>query len=164
MTDFPQAGLERFSSAQDGESDGYRTALTELRTTGKRSHWIWYIFPQLDGLGHSSTARHYALHGIAEAEAYLRDPVLAQRLAEITEVVAERLREGTRLVDLMGSQIDALKLVSSMTLFSPVAQRAAIAGPGSNAHRIAHAAAEVLSLARTQGFTPCEHTLSRLKT
>ena len=68
--------LERFHEAQAGRGAGYDTALAEIRAGGKRSHWIWYIFPQIEGLGGSSTARAYALQDLGEACAYLRDPIL----------------------------------------------------------------------------------------
>jgi uncharacterized protein (DUF1810 family) len=66
--------LQRFHEAQASRSAGYDTALAEIRAGGKRSHWIWYIFPQIEGLGRSSTARAYAMQNLGEACAYLRDP------------------------------------------------------------------------------------------
>jgi uncharacterized protein (DUF1810 family) len=115
--------LERFHKAQAKRSDGYDTALAEIRTGDKRTHWIWYIFPQIEGLGRSSTARAYALQDLGEACAYLRDPILRARYEEIVAAVSEQLARGIRVEDLMGSQIDALKLVSSLTLFRAAAER-----------------------------------------
>src|SRR6478672_10232783 len=109
--------LERFHEAQATHAAGYDTALAEIRAGGKRSHWIWYIFPQIEGLGRSSTARAYALQDLGEACAYLRDPILGARYEEIVAAVSEQLGRGIRVENLMGSQIDALKLVSSLTLF-----------------------------------------------
>ena len=109
--------LERFHEAQASAWAGYDTALAEIRAGGKRSHWIWYIFPQIEGLGRSSTARAYAIEDLAEACAYLRDPILRARYEEIVAAVSEQLVRGIKVEDLMGSQIDALKLVSSLTLF-----------------------------------------------
>src|SRR4029434_3048123 len=106
--------LERFHEAQANRWAGYDTALAEIRAGGKRSHWIWYIFPQIEGLGYSSTARAYALRDLGEACAYLRDAILRGRYEEISAAVNEQLNRGIRLEDLMGSQIDALKLVSSL--------------------------------------------------
>jgi uncharacterized protein (DUF1810 family) len=72
--------LDRFRQAQDAPDAGYAGALRELRAGEKTSHWIWYVFPQLAGLGRSSTAVYYGLAGVEEAAAYLRDPVLGERL------------------------------------------------------------------------------------
>ena len=94
--------LERFHKAQSGRSGGYDTALAEIRAGGKRSHWIWYIFPQIGGLGRSSTARAYAIEDLAEACAYLRDPILRERYEEIVAAVSEQLVRGIRFEDLMG--------------------------------------------------------------
>src|SRR5207253_2159454 len=105
--------LERFHEAQAGRWAGYDTALAEIRAGGKRSHWIWYIFPQIEGLGRSSTARAYAMQDL-EACAYLRDPILRARYEEIVAAVSEQLVRGIRVEDLMAGRTDALKLVSSL--------------------------------------------------
>jgi uncharacterized protein (DUF1810 family) len=102
--------LERFVSAQ---ARTYDAALAELRAGRKRSHWMWFVFPQVAGLGHSSTARHYAITSLAEARAYLAHPVLGPRLREIASVVAA-LPPGP--LSIFGSP-DDMKLRSSMTLF-----------------------------------------------
>jgi uncharacterized protein (DUF1810 family) len=109
--------LERFQEAQDRHGT-YGQALGELRAGTKQSHWMWFVFPQLAGLGHSETARHYGLRSLDEARAYLGHPVLGPRLLECAGTVAEL--NGRTAPDIFGS-IDALKLRSSMTLF----QRAA---------------------------------------
>ena len=111
--------LERFHQAQARKWAGYATALAEIRNGRKRGHWIWYIFPQLDGLGRSSTARSYSLRDLDEACAYLRDPLLGPRYEEITAAVAERLANGASVEDLMGGSTDALKLVSSPLSCAP---------------------------------------------
>ena len=111
--------LERFHEAQLRSRTGYETALAEIRAGGKRSHWIWYIFPQIEGLGRSSMARAYALRDLGEACAYLRDPILRGRYEEIAGAVSEQLSRGISIEDLMGSQIDALKLASSLTFSAP---------------------------------------------
>ncbi|WP_099020710.1 DUF1810 domain-containing protein [Mycolicibacterium palauense] len=109
-------GLRRFVEAQSGT---YDTALGELRAGRKRSHWIWYVFPQLAGLGSSPTARYYAISGLAEARAYLRHPVLGPRLRECAQAVAAI--EGRSAEDIFGWP-DVLKVRSSMTLFARAAR------------------------------------------
>lgn len=111
--------LARFVAAQ--ESD-YATALRELRGGRKRSHWIWYIFPQVAGLGTSGMSRRYAIKSRREAEAYLAHPVLGPRLAECAQALLAHTGKSAR--EVMGSP-DDLKLCSSMTLF------AAVSPPGS---------------------------------
>ncbi len=106
--------LARFVQAQ---AHGYATALSELEHGRKRSHWIWYVFPQCHGLGSSPTSEHYAIRSIAEAEAYLRHPVLGPRLVECTEALLAI--EGRSARDILGSP-DDLKLKSSATLFALV--------------------------------------------
>ena len=102
--------LERFHQAQAGRSAGYDTALAEIRAGGKRSHWIWYIFPQIEGLGHSSTARAYALRDLGEACAYLRDPILKSWTARI-KVTSDRLQVGAGVdVDRRGDLATTLSL------------------------------------------------------
>ena len=105
--------LERFILAQDAGGT-YRQALDELRGGAKRSHWMWFVFPQLAGLGQSPTARKYAVTSIDEARSYLGHPVLGPRLVECAEVVAGL--EGRTAGQILGG-IDERKLHSSMTLF-----------------------------------------------
>jgi len=106
--------LERFVSAQD-EGGTYERALGELRAGRKRSHWMWFVFPQLAGLGSSAIARAYAIGSLAEAQAYLEHPVLGARLRECARAICEL--EAASPEDVLGG-IDALKLRSSMTLFA----------------------------------------------
>ena len=116
--------LERFVDAQD--TDGtYDQALEELRDGRKRSHWMWFVFPQLAGLGRSSTAQHFAIADVDEAQAYLAHPVLGPRLLECTRALIALGADDA--VDVLGST-DAMKLRSSMTLF-------ARAAPGETAFR-----------------------------
>ena len=153
------AGLERFVTAQaNGEFDA---ALAEMRAGRKRSHWIWYVFPQIAGLGSSHMSQTYAIRDREEAAAYLRHPVLAPRLFEITSVVAEQLRTGVAVDRLMGSSIDAAKLASSMTLFGRVA-RSLMTSPGDPHATFADLADEILAAAAAQGYPACGHTLNRL--
>ena len=109
--------LQRFVEAQDagGTYDG---ALRELRAGRKTGHWMWFVFPQIAGLGRSSMAQHYALSGLAEARDYLADPVLGPRLRECASALTA-LSE-TDPVRVLGG-IDAMKLHSSMTLFDRAA-------------------------------------------
>jgi uncharacterized protein (DUF1810 family) len=109
-------GLERFVGAQDGGV--YEQALRELRAGAKRGHWMWFVFPQVAGLGRSSTAQHYALAGLEEARAYLAHPVLGPRLVECAQALLEL--SGRDPVRVLGS-VDAVKLRSSMTLFEAAA-------------------------------------------
>jgi uncharacterized protein (DUF1810 family) len=103
--------LDRFVAAQ---ATSYATALAELRTGAKRSHWMWYIFPQIAGLGHSDMARRYAIRDLAEARAYLAHPLLGARYAE--SAAALLAHRGHDAAAIMGG-IDAIKLRSSLTLF-----------------------------------------------
>jgi len=104
--------LERFLQAQEGD---YAAALAEIRAGRKRSHWIWYIFPQLKGLGRSMTAEYYGIRDLAEAREYLAHPVLRQRLIEISEAL---LGLPSNDADQVMGFPDNLKLRSSMTLFA----------------------------------------------
>ena len=106
--------LQRFIAAQEAD---YKVAYRELEAGHKRSHWMWYIFPQLRGLGSSSTATYYALKNLQEAEEFLNHPVLGPRLVEITKVLLELNQHDATAI--FGSP-DDLKLRSSMTLFSKV--------------------------------------------
>lgn len=105
--------LERFVDAQD-EGDTYSRALAELRRGRKTTHWMWFVFPQIAGLGQSPTSRHFAIASLAEAQAYLEHPVLGPRLRDCARLVAGTT--GRSSVEIFGS-VDAQKLRSSMTLF-----------------------------------------------
>ncbi len=107
-------GLERFVSAQN-RAGTYAAAVEELRAGRKRSHWMWFVFPQIAGLGQSSMSRTYAISSLEEAQAYLVHRVLGPRLIECARVVAEL--DGRSAEDIFGG-IDAMKLGSSMTLFA----------------------------------------------
>jgi uncharacterized protein (DUF1810 family) len=150
--------LERFHDAQASPSAGYDTALAEVRRGRKTSHWIWYIFPQIEGLGRSSTAQAYAIRDLAQACEYLSDPLLRARYEEIAGAVSEQLGRGRALEDLMGGSTDALKLVSSLTLFRAAAQRLAVNDPIFSS--LAQPFDSILEQAIAQGYPPCAHTLS----
>ena len=103
--------LSRFLKAQEYD---YDRALLEIRSGRKRSHWMWYIFPQIQGLGFSSTAQYYAIQDLQEAKDYLAHPVLGARLKEISSALLEL--DGLSASEIFGYP-DDLKLRSSMTLF-----------------------------------------------
>jgi uncharacterized protein (DUF1810 family) len=106
--------LNRFVLAQE---DDYAQALAEIRSGRKRSHWIWYIFPQFEGLGFSSMSRQYSIKSVAEAEAYLKHPTLGPRLRECCEAALSV--EGRSAYEIFGSP-DDMKLRSCATLFASV--------------------------------------------
>lgn len=116
--------LKRFAEAQ---ADDYHQALSEIRAGRKRSHWMWYVFPQFGGLGFSPASRRYAIKSLAEAEAYLRHPVLGPRLVECFEAVLDVV--GRSATDVFGFP-DDLKLRSCATLFARVSE------PGSVFERV----------------------------
>jgi len=117
-TDDPY-NLSRFARAQE---DDYERALAEIVSGGKRTHWMWYVFPQIDGLAFSSTSQHYSIKSVEEAKAYLDHAVLGPRLLECAEAVIRV--EGRSATEIFGSP-DDLKLRSCATLF------ACVAAPGS---------------------------------
>lgn len=132
--------LERFKRAQARD---YDIALREIRSGRKRSHWMWYIFPQVRGLGHSSMADYYGLDGREEARAYLADPMLGPRLLAISEALLEL--EDKDAARIFGFP-DVLKLRSCMTLFAAVSEE------GSVFHRVLdayyHGEKDKLTMAR----------------
>lgn len=110
-----QFDLKRFIDAQDGV---YEDAIAELRSGRKRTHWMWFIFPQIDGLAMSATSKHYAIRSLAEARAYLNHPILGPRLIECCDTLLGF--DGRSASQIFGYP-DDLKLRSSMTLFSMAA-------------------------------------------
>ena len=116
------ADLERFILAQERV---YSTVVSELRNGMKASHWMWFIFPQIDGLGSSQTARHFAIRSLEEAKAYLAHPILGSRLVECTGLVNDV--DGKSLREIFGSP-DDMKFHSSVTLFSLAEPRESVFG------------------------------------
>ena len=114
--------LQRFVDAQDRDGS-YDRALAELERGRKQGHWIWFVFPQIQGLGSSQTARFYAISSLAEATAYLEHPVLGPRLDTAAETL---LRLPGRDPDTILGVLDAMKVRSSMTLFSHVQDAAPV--------------------------------------
>jgi uncharacterized protein (DUF1810 family) len=106
--------LRRFVDAQDA-GDTYARAVEELRSGRKTGHWMWFVFPQIAGLGRSPTAQRYAISSLQEARAYLTHPVLGARLRECAQILVELPTRSAR--EIFGD-IDAMKLRSSMTLFA----------------------------------------------
>lgn len=113
------SGLQRFLTAQARRPSGYQQALTEIQSGCKRSHWIWYIFPQITGLTltPSENTRIYSLQSFQEAKDYLRHPVLRARLLEITRAAETALMHGKTILSLLSSPIDVTKFQASMTVF-----------------------------------------------
>jgi len=136
--------LDRFTQAQD-QHGIYQRAVAELRAGRKASHWMWFVFPQIAGLGLSAMSREFAISSLAEARAYLRHPVLGPRLIECATIVADT--EGKSAADIFGS-VDAMKLRSSMTLFMAAA-------PGEEVFARVHD--------KYFGGVPDEATLTRLR-
>ena len=114
MDAFDPHDLTRFVQAQERD---YQQAIAEIRSGRKRSHWMWYIFPQFEGLGFSATSQQYAINSIAEAEAYLQHPVLGPRLLECARATLGL--EGPSAAEVFGSP-DDMKLRSCATLFASV--------------------------------------------
>jgi uncharacterized protein (DUF1810 family) len=150
--------IERFLQAQDDLHAGYETALSEMRAGQKFSHWIWYIFPQLESLGRSSMAIRYGIRDVAEAVEYLRDQILRDRYREIAEAVEAKLASGIALEHVMGSSIDALKLVSSVTLFATAAAKLSADLP--EAGELENLCRRILEHAKSDGYEACAATLT----
>jgi uncharacterized protein (DUF1810 family) len=107
-----EMNLKRFTDAQDRD---YQTALSEIKNGRKRSHWMWYIFPQIQGLGFSETSKFYAIKNVGEAREFLQHPVLGRRLIEISN---ELLKLDSNDANRIFGSPDDVKLKSSMTLFA----------------------------------------------
>jgi uncharacterized protein (DUF1810 family) len=158
--------LDRIRSAQDGPVPNFGSALAELEAGQKTDHWIWFVLPQLEGLGTSPMSRTYGLHGREDAVGYLGDATLRGRLGVVVRVMADHLGRGVPLVGLMGSDIDAKKAVSSLTLFEHVARTLGIDAEATDARAdcalLGDAAGRVLAMAEAQGFPRFAFTLRRL--
>lgn len=116
--------LARFREAQADESAGVSVALAELRDGQKLSHWIWYVFPQWSGLGRSPTAKRYAIASAKEAHEFISDSALGRALAECTAALAAHCAPpGTKSLEDVLGDLDAMKVVSSLTLFTVIVAR-----------------------------------------
>lgn len=120
MGKFTNRSIERFVLAQE---DSYENALYEIKQGRKSTHWIWYIFPQLSGLGKSDNSVAYAIYGLEEAQEYLAHPILSARLKEISEALLAL--DMTDPAEIFGD-IDAQKVHSSMTLFSLISESGSV--------------------------------------
>jgi uncharacterized protein (DUF1810 family) len=145
--------LERFVAAQD-QGGTYQRAVTELRAGAKVSHWMWFVFPQIAGLGLSAVSREFAISSVAEARAYLSHPVLGPRLRECAGIVADT--KGRPAERIFGP-VDAMKLRSSMTLFAAAAEAGPPSGAGKSGETVFRAV-----LAKYFDGVPDEATVTRL--
>ena len=152
--------ISRFIAAQDGGAShdksgtAYQVALKEIRNGAKLGHWIWFVFPQ-GPFGTSEVSRLYAIESCSEAIAYLKHPLLRNRLLEVTEAVTEKLGSGIFSAVLMGTEIDCQKLVSSMTLFNHIATQ-------QSDQILLSATNRALQELHSQGWEKCTKTLEWL--
>jgi uncharacterized protein (DUF1810 family) len=145
--------LDRFVGAQRGN---FERALSEIVAGGKQSHWMWYVFPQVAGLGLSPTSMRYAINSVSEAEALLLHPVLGDRYRQIVGAVWHQVvDDGVTIHQLFGSP-DDIKLVSSLTLFAAAGRR--IDQPAPAILAFVAQADDVLQVAYSQGFHRCTTT------
>lgn len=136
--------LSRFLSAQQ---EIYETALAELKKGKKKSHWMWFVFPQISGLGSSPTAKFYAVKSLDEAEAYLAHPILGARLIECCNALLAV--EGKSATEILG-QPDDLKLKSSMTLFAAAAGESSVFDRVLKNYYASHADEQTLRILKSQ--------------
>jgi uncharacterized protein (DUF1810 family) len=155
------SNLDRFRVAQNEPHAGFGAALRELQAGRKTGHWSWYVFPQLAGLGRSSIAVYFGLASAEEAADYLRDQLLGERLVAAAAAVRTHLTAKAgpvRIEELMGSETDALKLVSCMTLFQHVARTLYARDPEPLFAAMADHANTILATAASHGYTHCTYT------
>ncbi len=154
--------LTRFHQAQSSRRCSYSTAPAEIRRGKKSSHWIWYIFPQIEG-ARTAPPRlgEYALRDLDEACEYLRDQVLRAHYEEISGAVADQLANGVEGETLMGGSTDALKLASSLTLFRAAALH--LAKNDASLVALAKRCNSILEQLDAQGYPPCRFTLDRIE-
>jgi uncharacterized protein (DUF1810 family) len=152
--------LQRFVEAQD-EGGTYEQVLAELRAGRKTSHWMWFVFPQIAGLGQSAMSQRYAIESLEEAQAYLEHPVLGPRLVESAQALLDH--GGLSAAEILG-EIDAVKLRSSMTLFARAVQPASLRNPAHTAgfRRLGDLEVFERVLKRYFGGKPDEQTLGLL--
>lgn len=155
--------LDRYKKAQQAIGSGFDAALSEIRAGSKKGHWIWYIFPQLTGLGTTSVSKMYAINSIEEAQAFLRDGLLRHRLQTISEAISEQLNMHVPLIILMGGKIDVKKLVSSLTLFEYIAKDDLPLDKSDDYLKFADTAKHILDTATSQGHPRCSYTVNYLK-
>jgi uncharacterized protein (DUF1810 family) len=144
--------LSRFEAHQND----FDRAVSEIETGRKRSHWMWYIFPQVAGLGISHTSRIYAIESVAEAEAFMLHPTLGPAYRHIVDAVWHQVVEEEVTVSALFGSPDDAKLVSSLTLFAAVARR--VQQPSADIANFATQADDILRLAYAQGLQRCTTT------
>ena len=159
--------FDRHLTAQASPTAGHAAAMAELEVGRKTGHWIWYVFPQLAGLGRSEVAKRFAISGYDEARQYLQHPVLGGRLLEATQEVLRQVSpaEPRPLSVVMGSRLDCQKLVSSLTLFGYTAEMILTVSTKEVMERalaLALACRQVLEVAEQQGFGPDLVTLDAM--
>lgn len=160
MTNDESRNINRFLVAQNQPATcarcsgmtEYECASQELANQAKRCHWIWFVFPQITGLGKSPKAKKFAIDTLDEALAYGSDPLLRSRYIHVARLVHDSLRNGTGPLQLMGSKIDVEKLASSLTLFRDTASLL-------DDHELVGVAEACLELLATHGVVECDETL-----
>lgn len=162
-THLEKMNLERFKIAQLDSVNGFHVAIGELRGGRKKSHWIWYIFPQLRILGRSPTAQFYGIESLAEAREYLHDRTLADNLASAMGAVLEKFEQGIAIEELMNGYTDSLKLVSCCTLFKYASEEAVALHENPVWKEIKIAADRILEFAGHQGYPECVITRDALQ-
>lgn len=153
------ANLNRFHIAQQ-TGDTYTKAYNEIVAGAKTSHWIWYIFPQIKGLGISGNTAYYSIENLQEACDYLQNKKLFDNYQEISRAVLQQLEKGIHVRTLMGGDIDARKLASSMTLFRLTASFMAKQGMNKEEYSaLEECCDKILAKIKIQGYSPCKRTL-----
>ncbi|KTD54299.1 hypothetical protein Lsai_3121 [Legionella sainthelensi] len=152
--------IRRFIEAQRGKDfyPSYQSAYAEIKAGKKRSHWIWYIFPQLATLGYSSTAKYFGIVDLNEACEFIQNKELFHNYYEIAQLILQQL-EKTPLTILMGGTVDAQKLISSLTLFRETA--AVLISQGIKTQdfiRLIECCDQIFIKILNQGYFPCEET------
>ncbi|HAZ7574373.1 DUF1810 domain-containing protein [Legionella sp. PATHC032] len=151
--------LDRFHNAQNSNTYGYDQAFIEIQAGRKRSHWIWYIFPQLENLGKSPSAKLYGIKDFNEACDYLKDPVLFKRYFELIKLIEEKLKS-IPLSDLMSGFPDDRKFISSLTLFQAASYylNSKETGYQNKYHPLYEMCNRVFKQISRQGYSPCQQT------
>jgi uncharacterized protein (DUF1810 family) len=158
--------LQRFIDAQNGKAGktSYIQALTEISKGEKKGHWIWYVFPQLQKLGHSEISKYFGIVDFEEACNYLQNKDLFERYSEITQAILKQLESGTALLKLMGSPIDANKLASSLTLFRAAAVQLARQEDSTQDYaKLVKHCDKIFKLIENECYFPCMSTLNAIK-
>ncbi len=153
--------IQRFIKAQQGNtsSPSYAQAYGEIKSGRKKDHWIWYIFPQLEALGHSSTAKYYGIVDLKETCDYLKNPKLFKNYLEISQLVLQQLKNKIPIRTLMNGDTDARKLTSSLTLFREASSFLLSQGNTTQDFaKLVTCCDEIFNKIAQQGYSPCERT------